>query len=143
MRLFEIKQTIQYIPVCQDMDNDMDDGYDIADLRNQAEELVQRCGMHMLRNDEFNAFALNGETVVGVLYSSGTDDIHWSLAVDDSYRNQGIAKKLYGYLPVEEWTNTLTAELISPFTLEPFVQKLGYSLVDESARFKVYQLSLS
>lgn len=111
-----------------------------------AYELVSKWGLRMLRNDELSTLAVMDNKIVGVLYySSDIGELHWSIAVDPEYRNQGIGKSLYKIaktLP-DELTEVIIAELIPPYTLESLVVSDGYTLVDQSNGFKVYAKRLS
>lgn len=115
---------------------------DYYELMGQAEALVKQSGLQMLRDDEITDVALDGDTVVGVLYSStDNEELHWSIAVQPQYQSRGIAKGLYDRLS-PDMESTLVAELIAPFTLEKFVQDRGYELVGSDDRFRVYKLNI-
>ena len=59
--------SIQYTSV-YDEDGEID--YDLVE---EAENLVNKCGLHMLRDDEVSDVAISGGKVVGVLYNSMSD----------------------------------------------------------------------
>lgn len=141
MRLFEIANNFKYLPV--DEYALEDEGYDYYDIVDQCLKLVKKSGMNMLSNDELDIFALAGDKVVGVLYKSiNGDELTWSIAVSQQYRNKGIASRLYSSMDVPEFINTLKAELIPPYTLEHMVIKYGYKLLDQVNGFKIYTKTL-
>lgn len=137
MRLFEIANNFKYLPVDEYMLED--EGYDYYDIVEQCLKLVKQSGMNMLSDDEFDIFALVDNKVIGVLYKSiNGDELTWSIAVSQQYRNKGVASNLYSRMDVPDFVNTLKAELIPPYTLEQMVVKYGYKLLDQVNGFKIY-----
>ena len=131
-------------------DNEFDDD-ESGDVIGQAMGLVERCGMHMLRNDEIKEVAVADGKVVGVLYMNiETDEATWSIAVDPEYRRTGIAKHLYSSVmsEIDQYIDsgnpfTLKAELIPPYTLEEFVKSMGYTNTDNIRDFRIYEKHLN
>jgi GNAT superfamily N-acetyltransferase len=105
-----------------------------------AEALVSSSGLRMLRNDEITDIALSGDKVVGVLYSSVDDnEMRTSIAVDPKYRGQQIATTLCDNMVIDEFIDKHVAELIPPYTLEPFLINRGYTFVTKEREFKIYE----
>jgi len=105
-----------------------------------AEALVNANGLRMLRDDEITDIALDGDKVVGVMFSAvhGTE-MNTSIAVDPKYRGQHIAARLFDNIFIDDHIEKHIAELIPPYTLEPFLIKRGYTFVGHEGDFKLYE----
>jgi len=116
---------------------------DPEELLTQAYSVVRESGIHMLRNDNINEIAIENNQVVGVLYTSFDDNkMHFSIAVDKNHRGQGIAKQLFSsvYSIADEYDNvdTIIGELVPPYTLEPYVKREGFKLLNKQGEFRIY-----
>lgn len=144
MRLHELMESIdiQYRYISDDDmygDEDDDNPIDNGELDSQARDLVKRNNIGVLRGDELTIVALVDGSVIGAMFQAHHhEDMSWTVVVDSNYRGEGIAKQLYKMMDIPENVETITAELVSPYTLEPFVKKMGYQYVGINDGIKIY-----
>lgn len=144
MRLHELMENIgiQYKYISYDDmygDDDDSDSMDNDELEKQARDLLKRNNVGALRGDDLTIVALSGNVVVGAMFQSFSgEQMSWTVVVDSDNRGAGIAAKLYQMMDIPENIETIKAELISPYTLESFVKKLGYEHIETSMGIKIY-----
>lgn len=108
-----------------------------------AESLVNASGLSMLRDDEITDIAVDGDKVVGVMFSAVHGvEMNTSIAVDPRYRGQHIATNLFDHMYIDEHIELHVAELVPPYTLEKFLVKRGYKFVGQQGDFRLYEKTL-